>query len=587
MDEVSKVREKTNVVELVSEFVPLKKTGANFKGLCPFHSEKSPSFVVSAERQIWHCFGCGKGGDAFSFLMEYEHMDFPEALKILARRAGIELQDRRFDSGQSFKKERIYQINKAASDYYHYVLTKHTAGREALSYLTQNRKLNMEIISTFSIGFAPRGGEDLVSYLINKKNYKRQDLEDAGLITRIRGRDIDFFRGRIIFPLTDNRENIVGFSARALDNSMPKYLNTKETLVYHKGSLFFGLGRAIDEIKKKDKVIIVEGEFDVISSAMEGIKNVVAIKGTALTEDQVNLISRYTANVALCLDTDNAGFEAVKRSLGVLERKGITTTVIILPGGKDADEAIKKDALGFKKAVAKDEPVYDFLLSSFLTMHDKENVLGKKKIGDLLLPFISSISNEIIKEHTIKKMSVALDTTYESLTRQIEKMQKPNLIKEKKESVGKTKRPRKEVLEEYLMSLIIQSEKGKESFEESLKILGDFEFELPSYQKIVEKLKVYFKKNDVFKAKNFGKILSPELIGTYDKWFLLEIPRFTDFDKFQEEVKSASRELKSLSLKKRMQELTDKLRNTKQGSEEEILRKELNHIIENLSNPSS
>ena len=277
MDQASSVREKIDIVSLISEYIPLKKMGRNFTTLCPFHSENTPSFVVSSERQIWHCFGCGKGGDAFTFLMEYENLEFVEALRLLAKKAGVTLKI----GGDSFttsKKENIYSLNNLASDYYNFVLTKHEAGKSAMEYLIKKRGLSLELIKTFNIGFAPSGGMDLSNYLMKKKNFKREDLIDAGLSFQKDNRIVDFFRNRIIFPLIDHRGNTVGFSGRSIDDKSygPKYINTRDTLVYHKGGMFFGLNKAKEEIKKEEFAIVVEGEFDVISLHKEGIKNTIA-----------------------------------------------------------------------------------------------------------------------------------------------------------------------------------------------------------------------------------------------------------------------------------------------------------------------
>jgi DNA primase len=221
----------------------LKKAGRNFKALCPFHNEKTPSFVVSPERQIWHCFGgCNKGGDVYQFLMDYEKVDFPEALRILAKRAGVELVSQNYSSEETSKKERLYQINSLAKEYYHYVLTKHAAGKKALAYL-KKRGIDPKVIETFKIGFSPATGDSLVKYLLDKKRFTREEITDAGLSYQ-RGRDLaDFFRGRLMFPLIDHRDNVIGFAGRILESNdnVSKYVNTRETLIYHKGEHLFGL----------------------------------------------------------------------------------------------------------------------------------------------------------------------------------------------------------------------------------------------------------------------------------------------------------------------------------------------------------
>ena len=538
MDDVAQVREKIDIASLISEYVPLKKAGRNFKAACPFHNEKTPSFVVSPERQIWHCFGCGKGGDCYTFLMDYENLEFLEALRILAKKAGIELSETDFVKKDTSKKEKIYSVNKISSDFYHYILTKHNAGKKALEYLTKVRKIDTRLIETFLIGFSPIQGDILSKYLIEKKKYKTQDLIEAGLSFTRPGRIVDFFRGRLMFPLFDHRDNIVAFSGRVLqdDAAQSKYVNTRDTLVYHKGSMFFGLNLAKEEIKQKERAIIVEGEFDVISCYSAGIKNVIAIKGTALTENQVILISRFSQKVTLCLDRDEAGFEAIKRSLEALEKKGLTTTVVDLGEYKDPDEAIKKDPVFFKKAVSHDIGVYDFLISSFLKKYNKETGEGKKKITQNLLPFISKIDNEIIKEHYLKTLAKELDASLETLQKEMNKVGKKEPDNLSFAGAKKDKRGRKEILEEYLLSLILQSESVDDHFKLSNEILEDYEFELPSYKKIFENLKSYFINNPNFSIKLFAKALPKETIALFDTRYILPLPKFEEQGKYTQEI---------------------------------------------------
>ncbi len=559
MDEVSQIREKLDLVSFILEYLPLKKMGRNFTVLCPFHSEKTPSFVVSPERQIWHCFSCSKGGDAYTFLMEYESIEFGEALRILAKKTGIELKQSEFRKGQSSLKEKLFEINKLSLKFYKYILLEHNAGKSARDYLLEKRKLNKGIIDTFDLGFSPNTQSSLSDYLVKKKGYKAQDLIDAGISIQRNGKLMDFFRNRIIFPLFDHRGNVSGFSGRSLNEAdMPKYINTKETPVYHKGSLFFGLNLAKEEIKQKADVIIVEGEFDTISLFMEGIKNTVAIKGTALTEEQVNLISRFSPKVTLCLDQDEAGFEATKRSLLNLEKKGLTTNTIVLKDAKDPDEAIKKDPVSFKKALKEAVNIYDFLISYYLSQNPKDTIEGKKKITQNLLPLFSQISNEIIKEHYIKKLSTNLDTSIESINKEIEKIQKTT----EEEIIPKSldKRPRREILEEYLLSLIIQSPKQKETLEENKKILKDYKFEVPAFSKILESLVEYFTKNQNFDNRLFANYLDSSLHKSFDVCFLYPLPKLDTSEKWSMEVKKVSFELLNLYARQRLKEVTDEIK---------------------------
>lgn len=583
MDQVTEIREKIDIVSFISEFLPLKKMGRNFKANCPFHTENTPSFVVSPERQIWHCFGCNKGGDAYTFLMEYENMEFPEALRALAKKAGIALKETSFKQGEYSEKEKIFTINNQALKFYHYILTKHQAGKNALEYLLKTRKINKGIIDTFELGFSPNSGSTLSDYLINKKGYTGKDLLIAGVSTEKNGKLYDFFRGRIMFPLFDHRGNVTGFSARALnDSDMPKYLNTRETSVYHKGSMFFGLNGAKEEIKQKQDAIIVEGEFDAISLFMEGIKNVVAIKGTALTENQVNLLSRFTPKVSLCLDQDNAGFEATKRSLETIEKKGLTTSIIIVKNAKDPDEAIKKNPGEFKKAVRENTGIYDYLIDKFIIENDKNSSDGKKKITDNLLPLLANISNEIIKEHYLKKLSKTIDVSLESLLKETEKLQKKNL-EDKIIIPKKDKRLRRELLEEYLLSLIIQSQNPKKILEEKIKNFSKYKFETQSLEKILQNLILYFEKKEKFDSAEFSKNLSKELITSFDTCYLFPLPKFADELKYEEEVKKVSKELLTLYIKDKVKLISDEIKTMEKDNNAKDLEKLKNEFNQLLS----
>jgi len=361
---------------------------------------------------------------AFTFLMEYEGMEFIEALKVLAKKTGVVIKDS-YSGFSSSKKEKFYKLNKIAQEFYSYILLNHKVGERALDYLLQKRGLNKKLIEYFGIGFSPGVGTALSDYLVNKKKLNKQELIEAGLVFDRGGKIYDFFRGRIIFPLTDSRGNILGFSGRVLDDSqMPKYINTKETLIYHKGDMFFALDKTKEAIKKEGAAIIVEGEFDLTALFKEGIKNVVSIKGTALTDKQAELLSRIVEKVVLCLDQDSAGFEATKKSVAVLEKKNLLTNVVVTPGAKDPDEAIKNNPGEFKKSLKNTLNAYEFLIESFSKKYGTQSVESKKKITGELLPLISLVQNEIIKEHYLKKLASKIDISMESLLKEEQKIGK-------------------------------------------------------------------------------------------------------------------------------------------------------------------
>ena len=583
MDQVSQIRDRTDIVTLISSYIPLKKMGNNYKANCPFHGEKTPSFVVSPERQIWHCFGCSKGGDCFTFLMEYEHIEFPEALRMLADKAGVELQQKGYDTGLSSKKELIYKLNALAAEFYHFLLTKHAAGKEALDYLVDKRKIKTPTITTYMLGYSPFGNV-LTSYLTKKKQYKLEDIVESGLATkRYNGIIGDFFQGRLMFPLYDHRGNVIGFSGRVLqdDEKTSKYINTRETLVYHKGQVFFGLNSSKEQIKKENKAIVMEGEFDVIAAFQEGITNTVAIKGTAFTPEQAHLIARFAKTVTMCLDGDNAGQEAIKRSLPILEKENLTTTIIVIPNGKDPDESIKSDPILFKKAVKNDVPVYDVLLQNTFKKFDPTSALGKKQIGEELLPHIGVISNEIVKEHYLQKLSREIDTPVDVLQKQIDRLAKKEIIKREVE-VEKIFKSRDEGLEEYIVSLVVQSEDPYIVLTLLPEFFNEYRWLFPSYEKVLVLLRNYATKERAFVSKEFLATLPEELIPVFDTCFLLPLPTFQNDDYFKQEVKKAADELLNLGIKREIKHLTQLMEKEEAtGNEEQLgkLQGELSHYL--------
>lgn len=597
MDQVTQIRERTDIVSLLSEHIPLKKTGHNFKGLCPFHGEKSPSFVVSPDRQIWHCFGCGKGGDCYTFLMEYENLEFPEALRILAKRAGITLEQlSEAQIGISSKKEVIYTLNKLAAEFYHYVLTTHPAGKNALAYLLETRKINPQVINTFHIGFAPSGGMALSKYLMTKKKYKADDLVDAGLGTKRGSLVFDFFQGRLIFPLFDHRDNIVGFSGRGLvDTAIPKYINTRETLVYQKSHHFFGINIAKQTIKKENKAIIMEGEFDVISAFQEGITNCVAIKGTALTDDHVRLISRFCQRVSLCFDQDNAGQEALKRSVTALEKKGLSMTVVPIVSGKDADELIKTDPYAFKHAVKHDVGIYDYLLTTTLEKNDTKTAEGKRKASSLLLPFFAGIENEIVKEHYLRRLSTELDTSFETITKQVEKLGKEKTTHIASLIQKKEKRERREILEEYIIALVSQYQMPKKLLQEIDILMQPYIFKEEAYGKIWSHMMLLLKNTlhetgETVDGKRLATSLPSELLPAYNICFLLPLPQFEEGKDEKTELKKAAKDVIQIFTKLEIKTITQQIKDLEKnesGETIEALQEQLTQKITALQSMSA
>lgn len=560
MDQLDEIRSKVDIVKLVSEYVSVKPAGRNFKALCPFHPEKTPSFMVSSERQIFKCFGCGAGGDVFQFLMRIEGLEFGEALRNLAQRTGVKLTSYKPSSVEQ-EKERLYKINYLASEFYYYLLVYHPIGREALRYLMSQRGIKKETIKLFRIGYAPSNWDSLQRFLVNKKGYSAQDLLKAGLITGRNNSYRDFFRQRLVFPLKDHRGHIVGFSGRVIGEwhqdakTGPKYLNSPETLIYHKGDLLYGLETAKSEIKAANHAILVEGEFDLLSSFQAGIKNIVAIKGSALTEYQVKLLRRFCENVIFALDKDLSGDAAMRRGTQIADDLGLNVAVANLVGGKDPDELASKNPAGWKKVIDSTIPIYDFFLQSALNRFDVTTAVGKRKIGEEILPIFAKISNEIVKAHYLRELAEKLAIPPEAILNQAGKMA-IELPKQPTVSTSqKIKRSHQEVLEEYLFALAFQSDEPQFLIDPSVKTL----IKTLAATRIIDCLEEFSLKKKKFNSQEFTKLLPAELLDIFNNAYLFDFdqqiadPNWVTLERekilFELQKHEIQEKLKAISLK--------------------------------------
>ncbi|MFO7773228.1 MAG: DNA primase [Dehalococcoidia bacterium] len=406
MSVIREVKQRLDIMEIVSEYVTLQKTGRNFKGLCPFHSEKHASFFVFPEQQTWRCFGaCGTGGDIFSFVMKKEGIEFGQALRLLAQRGGITLGPlEASDKAADEEKERLFQLNEAAAEYYHHLLLSAEAGAAARSYLA-GRKVSPEAIKEFRLGFSPHTWETIKNYLLNK-GYKEEELVEAGLtIGKEEGGSYDRFRNRLMFPICDMQGRVTGFGARALDDSLPKYINSPQTSIFDKSSSLYGIDRAKSAIRKKNLVIIVEGYTDVLTAHQHGWQNVVGSMGTSLTEKQVGAMKRLTNNITLALDADLAGEEATLRGKAILAYSNAAAEVILLPSGKDPDEVIREDPARWQELVEQAMPILDFAFKSVVSKVDINKARDKSLAVQKLLPSILDIKDPVQQSHYLKKLA--------------------------------------------------------------------------------------------------------------------------------------------------------------------------------------
>ncbi|MCL5432037.1 MAG: DNA primase [Patescibacteria group bacterium] len=571
MTDLEQIKSKVDIVDLVSQYVALKKTGANFKGLCPFHNEKTPSFVVSPERQIWHCFGaCQDGGDIFKFLMRAENIEFPEALKILADRAGVKLTS--YAPTQTTQlREKIFAVNHLAGEFYQYLLTTHPLGQPARDYL-KNRAVTTDSIKLFGLGYAP-GSWDSLTRFLTKKGYSPADLEAAGLVSRSGlGHFFDRFRGRVMFTLRDHRGNVVGFAGRLMDPEAKeaKYINTAETAVYTKGNVLFGLDVTKEEIKKEGAAVVVEGEIDAISSYQAGVRNVVAIKGSALTDGQVTLLKRYTENVLLSLDADYAGDAAAHRGILTADAAGLNIKVVTFKDAKDPDELIKKDPALWHQAVKNAVNFYDFVIDRAVAKYDANAPDQAKKIVEETAKFIAPIDNLVVKNHYLKKLAEKLNINEDDLDIQLDREMRKAQVgpagKQESEKAGETNKTRMESLEEYLLALVLQAGQPADYLLLISHRLAPEDFPSPALGKIYSLMVSFIDnpKSDVglpkFDIKTFAKVVPPELLETVDRLYLTDLKAILEDDATMvAEAQKAAWEIKELSLREKLKQISRQL----------------------------
>ena len=461
MSITSEVKQRIDIVEVISAYVAVQKAGRNFKALCPFHSEKHPSFFVFPEQQTWHCFGaCGTGGDVFSFVMKKEGVDFGEALRLLAQRAGVTLSSPGLSGDvEDKRKETLSQINDAAAEYFHHLLLNTQAGEAARNYLDK-RKITAETIRGFRLGFSHNSWDALKKFLMTK-GYEEQELIEAGLIIeKEAGKSYDRFRNRLVFPICDIQNRVIGFGARALDESLPKYVNSPQTPIFDKSSSLYGINKAKSTIKHENLVIIVEGYMDVLTAHQYGWQNVVASMGTSITEKQPRILKGLTKNITLALDADLAGQEAAFRGVEVLTHsldkkttsmlswsKELANSVdkggepppslaglvkhqntldaeikiILLPPGKDPDEVIKEDLTLWQNLVEQALPVLDFALATVTSKVDINKAKDKSLAVQKLLPLIREIKDPVQQGHYVLKLADTLKVRGSDITAALRK----------------------------------------------------------------------------------------------------------------------------------------------------------------------
>lgn len=452
MEAKEEVRSRLNIEDVIGEYVQLKRAGRNWKGLSPFSGEKTPSFFVSPDKQIWHDFSSNKGGDVYSFVMEVEGLDFRSALELLARKAGVDLSmfETQGNQGLARKKQRILSAVDLAATFYQRQLL---ASPGAIAYVSQKRGLSKQIVHDFRIGYAPNSPDTLLNFM-GGKGYTNNELRDAGLIG---SRGTDMFRHRMMVPLMDGQGQVIGFTARLVEDNAngPKYINTPQTLLYDKSRHVFGLHLAKESIRANDYAVVVEGNMDVISSHQAGVKQVVATAGTALTEHHLKALSRLTPQIRLCFDGDKAGIAATERAIPIAQNVGVELSVIVLPdSAKDPDELIKQAVDDWQKAINTSQPALEWLIDQYATRVDLSSAMGKRTLVTQALTVLSRVNDPVEREHYLQIVSERTGSSMHVLEERLEQLTAPADKRLKPVKVEPTDTKDDYAYQDYLLALM-------------------------------------------------------------------------------------------------------------------------------------
>ena len=417
MDAKEEIRSRLNIEDVIGEYVELKRAGRSYKGLSPFTGEKTPSFFVSPEKNIWHDFSSNKGGDVFAFVMEAEGMDFRQAMEFLARKAGVDLSEYQSAGAKkrSAYKKRLLAANELAARYFQQSLLR---SQQAIEYVFKQRGLSRRTVQNFQIGYAPDSGTALLAAL-EKRGFTKREINDAGLLNRY-GKDL--FRGRMMVPLMDQGGQVIGFTGRIIGNvpNAPKYLNTPQTLLYDKGRHIFALSQAKEAIRKSGFVVMVEGNLDVVSSHQAGVAQTVATAGTSMTENHLKAVKRLTSDVRLSYDSDKAGVAATERAIELASHEGVELTIISLPdGAKDPDELIKSSVQAWREAVTRNEPAVEWVLRQHAGRCDLDTAVGRRTFTTAALRIVRGLADPVEREYYIKRIAAMSHTSEEAVRQKL------------------------------------------------------------------------------------------------------------------------------------------------------------------------
>jgi DNA primase len=573
MPVIDDIKNRLDIVEVIGAFVKLSKAGVNYKGLCPFHKEKTPSFMVSPERQIFHCFGCGEGGDVFKFIMKYENLEFPDALRVLAKQAGVEL--KKEDPRVKNEISKLHEITEAALDFF----VKYLKGTlVAMNYLKE-RGLKEKTIDFWQLGFAPDGRDGLNQYLL-KKGFKQEDILKTGLViksTKNIGSFFDRFRSRIIFPIFDSQDRVVGFTGRIFGEAKyenePKYLNSPESPIFNKGKILYGFSKNKKSIREKSEAILVEGQMDFLMSWQDGLDNVIATSGTALTEDQLRLLKRMAKTLVVAYDMDEAGRMATERAIDLAKGFDFTVYVLSLPESlKDLADYVQAHPGDVKKLIETKEESGEYYYHQAFNELDKDDVNKKKEAVSFMLSKIRWLASPVERSHWIGKMSTELSIKESYLEEQLEELKSDlrdyAITKEEIKEAVKILKPRKELLFERILALAVKNQEIRERLGEIKEYLeGD-------YLSLAEALLL---------AKDYANLTDNSALSEKIGYFnLLAEYEFEEDIDLLAEFENAIRELRKESLRGLIAQKTLLIKEAERKNDTEALKNYLNEFRELL-----
>jgi len=565
---IAELRRKADIVEVISEYLPLKRTGRNHRALCPFHPEKTPSFMVSNAKQVFHCFGCGIGGDIFGFVMKSENLSFPQAVKVLAKKFGVPIPQRRVSPSVKRKidrREQLSKVNRLAMDYYHDLLFGRD-GTEAREYL-RKRGVGKAVIEEQRLGYAPHSWNGLVNHFLSKK-VPLNLAEELGLvIPKKTGGWYDHFRGRIIFPIFDLTGNVLGFGGRALDENPPKYLNSPESALYHKGQSLYGLHVAKGFIREEGLALIVEGYLDLLTLHQFGFKHAVATLGTAMTESHIRLLKRFSNHFITIFDSDKSGTAATVRALPLFLDEEISCEVVRLPGEHDPDSFLQgghRDE--FQEMLFQAIPIFDFFIDEVLSGSDLASADGKARAIDEILPMVEKIRNRIIRESYVKKLGERLVLKEEVI---LDAMGRPphrgeRRREELKQVIHKKMYPK---TEETILEIMLRFNHLVPEIAED-GVLEDFENQ--QLKMVAKTLKeIYFEKGALVIPDIIAYVEDDELRNKISKWAFLD-ETFEEAS-LEKTLKDCFRKVKMGKLKRDEEALLSRIKEVEKEDRQDLL----------------